>query len=175
VNGARDVRPEDKELLRRWRNQANVARWMYNDHEISVEEHERWFSHAMADGTRRYWILTCEDRNVGLINLYDISKKDLRAYFAIYIADESVRGRGVGTFAQRFLQREAFETFGMNKLCCEVFASNEAALRLYRSCGFVDEGRLRQHVRKGGEFHDVLALAMLKSDWLAAIAGKDAP
>ena len=36
----------DRDRLLAWRNQPEVARWMYSDHVISPDEHARWFAAA---------------------------------------------------------------------------------------------------------------------------------
>ena len=59
--------------------------------------------------SRRYWIIELEGPPVGLANLYDISVLHRRAYWAFYLASPEVRGRGVGSFAERFVIRHAFE------------------------------------------------------------------
>ena len=58
-----------------------------------------------------------------------------------------------------------FGTLGLNKLCCEVLAENEAVWRLHESFGFQREALLRQHVWKGGRMHDVIGLGLLAGDW----------
>ena len=44
----RDVTDADRDRLRDWRNQPDVARWMYTDAVIGPEDHARWFAAALA-------------------------------------------------------------------------------------------------------------------------------
>ena len=37
--------------------------------------------------------------------------------------------------------------------------------------GFAEEGRMRRHIRKGDTWLDVVALAMLRDEWLAVKPG----
>lgn len=150
-----------------WRNLPDIARWMYTDHEITVPEHARWLAGAINQSDRRYWIIELDGRPVGLTNLYDIRLDHLRAYWAIYLADPSVRGRGVGSSAQRLVMRYAFEELGLERLCCEALAANEDAIRMYERHGFRVEGTLRQHIRKGSERVDVVTLGLLLDEWAA--------
>ena len=39
----RDVEHKDKEMIRNQRNLPEVAKYMYTDHFITLEEHEKWF------------------------------------------------------------------------------------------------------------------------------------
>jgi RimJ/RimL family protein N-acetyltransferase len=59
----------DKRRLHGWRNAPELARWMYSDHEISPEEHERWYAEALSDRSRRYWIVEVDGTPAGLVNV----------------------------------------------------------------------------------------------------------
>ena len=76
------------------------------------------------------------------------------------VADEW-RGRGVGTA----LVAGAIDwarSQGLHKVTLGVFPHNDAAIALYRKFGFVEEGRLRNHIRRAnGELWDVIELGLL--------------
>lgn len=163
----RDVRAEDKEMIRRWRNLPDIRKYMYTDHEISPEEHAAWFAGLEGDETRRYWVITLDGEDVGLLYLYDIDRRNKRCYWGFYVASPSTRGRGVGSFVEYFTLRHVFDELGFHKLCCEVLTSNPPVIAMHKSFGFAQEGFYRQHIYKGGEFVDVVALAMLKEEWEA--------
>jgi len=44
-------------------------------------------------------------------------------------------------------------------------SENERALRCYRACGFVEEGRLRQHEWQNGRYLDTVCMGVLRSEW----------
>jgi len=161
----RGVRAEDSERLLAWRNLPEVARWMYSDHVISREEHDRWFAGLAADPTRQYWIIELDGEPVGLANLVDISTPNRKASWAYYLASPSVRGRGIGAWVEVFVLDHVFRTLGLNKLCCEVLADNEAVWKMHESFGFQREALYRDHIWKGGQPHDVVGLALLAADW----------
>jgi UDP-4-amino-4,6-dideoxy-N-acetyl-beta-L-altrosamine N-acetyltransferase len=151
--------------VREWRNLPEIRHYMYTDHTISEQEHAKWFGMALNDRTRRYWIIELDGAPVGLANLYDIRPDHKRAYWAFYLASPEVRGRGVGSFSERFVIRYAFEELGLEKLCCEVLATNASVVRMHQRYGFVVDGTLRQHVIKEGTRVDVIALSLLRADW----------
>jgi putative acetyltransferase len=71
-------------------------------------------------------------------------------------ADE--RGRGVG----RSLMESALEWakgVGIEKVVLSVYPHNDAAIRLYRSFGFAEEGRLARHSRKSYGYEDEILMA----------------
>jgi UDP-4-amino-4,6-dideoxy-N-acetyl-beta-L-altrosamine N-acetyltransferase len=154
--------------VREWRNLPEIAAYMYTDHQISEEEHARWFGNAINDPTRRYWIIELEGAPVGLANLYDISTAHRRAYWAFYLASPEVRGRGVGAFAERFVMRHTFVDLDLEKLCCEVLATNAAVVKMHQRYGFQVDGTLRSHVVKVGERLDVVTMSLLRDDWASS-------
>jgi RimJ/RimL family protein N-acetyltransferase len=71
------------------------------------------------------------------------------------------RGRGVGTA----LVEAAIEwsrSHGLHKLALGVFPHNQAAIALYRKCGFTEEGRLVSHIRRSnGQLWDLIEMGLL--------------
>jgi UDP-4-amino-4,6-dideoxy-N-acetyl-beta-L-altrosamine N-acetyltransferase len=168
----RDVEPQDRERLLTWRNSPAVSAYMYSDHLISREEHDRWFDGMAADERRAYWMIEMDGAPVGLANLYDIDRRNGRCAWAYYLAEPQVRGRGVGSFVEWTMIERVFGPLGLHKLWCEVLESNEAVWKLHQSFGFRIEARFRQHVYKSGEALDVLGLGLLKNDWTEARPGQ---
>lgn len=161
----RDAGPADRDRLLDWRNQPDVARWMYTDHVISPAEHDRWFTAALADPSRRYWIIELDGEPVGLANLSDISRANRKCAWAYYLASPSVRGKGVGAFVEFWVIEHVFGTLGLDKLCCEVLVENEAVWKIHESFGFQREALYRHHVWKAGRPLDVVGLGLLAQDW----------
>jgi ribosomal protein S18 acetylase RimI-like enzyme len=80
------------------------------------------------------------------------------ASLSIAVAADA-RGRGIG----RRLMEEAIswsKRVGIEKLVLSVYPHNEAAISLYRSFGFVDEGRLARHSRKSYGYEDEILMAV---------------
>lgn len=161
----RDVRVDDKEAIYQWRNSPDVARYMYTDHHITEVEHEHWFQNALKDPRRKYWIIMYDREAIGLVNLYDIDEKNRRCFWAFYISSQNVRGKGTGSFVEYQIMKYVFEDLEYNKLCCEVLSFNQSVIDMHKSFGFREEGIYRQHMLKNGKYADVVALAMLKSEW----------
>jgi len=80
------------------------------------------------------------------------------ASLSIAVAADA-RGRGIG----RRLMEEAIawsKREGVEKLVLSVYPNNEAAISLYRSFGFIDEGRLARHSRKSYGYEDEILMAV---------------
>jgi UDP-4-amino-4,6-dideoxy-N-acetyl-beta-L-altrosamine N-acetyltransferase len=162
------ITPDDSARVLAWRNSPQVSAYMYSDHQIGRDEHDRWFSAALAASDRRYWIIEMDGEPVGLANLARIDPANRRCEWAYYLGEASTRGRGLGSQIEYIVLRHVFEALGLNKLWCEVLLDNEGVWKLHESFGFVREALYRQHVFKDGRFQDVVGLGMLSSDWAAA-------
>ncbi|HEX4184095.1 MAG TPA: UDP-4-amino-4,6-dideoxy-N-acetyl-beta-L-altrosamine N-acetyltransferase [Caulobacteraceae bacterium] len=158
----------DSDRLLDWRNRPEVAAYMYTDHHISQEEHARWFAGALAAADRRYWIIGLDGEPVGLANLAGIDATRRRCEWAYYLAEPSVRGRGVGAAVEFIVIDHVFGALGLHKLWCEVLVENEAVWKLHESFGFRREALYRDHVWKAGRFQDVVGLGLLAEDWAQA-------
>ena len=158
---------EDATRVLAWRNLPEVSTYMYTDHPISEAEHAGWFAQVLQDESRRYWIIELDGQPVGLANLYDISPHHKRAYCGSYLASKALRGRGLGTAAERLLVRHAFVDLGLDKLCTEVLSGNETGVKVHARCGFQTDGVLREHVLKGGLRRDVVVMSLLRAEWAA--------
>lgn len=163
----RPMTPADKTMVYVWRNRPEVARYMYSDHTITAEEHERWFASVLCDSRKRYWIIVHSGEDLGLACLTAIDPPNRRASWAFYLADPDQRGKALGGFVEYAVLEHAFDELGLHKLCCEVLAANRTVLSLHERFGFRQEGVLREHVFKGGEFHDVICLAITRPEWEA--------
>lgn len=161
----RDVIEEDRERLLAWRNSPEVATYMYSDHPIGRDEHDRWFDSIPGRRDRRYWIIEVNDEPVGLVNLADIDATHRRCAWAYYLASPNVRGLGVGSYVEYWAIEHVFNQLGFNKLWCEVLLSNEAVWKLHELYGFQREALFRDHVIKGGRPADVVGLGLLARDW----------
>ncbi len=54
---------------------------------------------------------------------------------------------------------------GLHRIALFVFEFNERAVRAYKRCGFVIEGRARESIWRDGRWWDELAMSVLESDW----------
>lgn len=83
------------------------------------------------------------------------------------IGRKNLLGQGYGREALSLLQKFAFETLNLNRLELEVYDFNERGRRCYASCGFKEEGRLRQKMFKNGKYCDVIVMSVLAEEYRA--------
>ena len=84
------------------------------------------------------------------------------------------QGQGLGRACVRRLKRMAFADLKAHRFWLDVKSLNERALALYRSEGFVEEGRLRESVRLLGEgvdgYDSLVVMSMLDREFQARLA-----
>jgi RimJ/RimL family protein N-acetyltransferase len=75
--------------------------------------------------------------------------------------------RGYGTEAAEAVMRWGFEVRGLHRIFAAYFTRNEASGRIMRKLGMTYEGTLRQHVKKWGEYLDIVFYGILRDEWSA--------
>ncbi|MFD7898868.1 GNAT family N-acetyltransferase [Streptomyces sp. NPDC059743] len=75
------------------------------------------------------------------------------------------RGKGYAAEAVVMLLRFMFAERRFHKCQARIFAHNQASLALHRQLGFVEEGRLRDHVFFAGGYHDLVMTGMLADEF----------
>ena len=73
--------------------------------------------------------------------------------------------RGYCTEAAHAVLRCGFATLQLNRVQAHHFSHNPASGRVMQKAGMRHEGHLRRHVKKWGEFYDVEAYGILRSEF----------
>ena len=158
----RPITLEDTPLIVRWRSDPQVYGTLFRQEPITEERHRQWLREMVLSGKCDQFIIVdkAQNRSVGTVFLKEIDREHLRAEYAIFIGEETARGRGVGSEAARLMTDYGFQQLGLNRIYLYVFASNVRAIASYRSAGFREEGCLREHYHyKNGSFADVLMMS----------------
>ena len=83
------------------------------------------------------------------------------------------KGQGYGRTCVRLLAQMAFRDLGAHRFWLDVKSANARALALYRSEGFVEEGRLRESVRSGAGWDSLIVMSLLASEHAALVEARD--
>ena len=75
--------------------------------------------------------------------------------------------KGYGTEAMSWMLDWAFLTAGLHRVELTVYEWNERAQKVYQRLGFVDEGRKRESLWKGGRWWDTIFMGILAREWEA--------
>nr|WP_223155203.1 UDP-4-amino-4,6-dideoxy-N-acetyl-beta-L-altrosamine N-acetyltransferase [Alkalibacillus aidingensis] len=147
-----------------WRNSKHVRQAMYTDHFITPEEHRQWFERVKQDDHKLVWLFTYRDEPIGLVNLTSLDRQHRRCYWGFYMG-ELKAPRGAGTAMGILAIDKIFQEQKLHKICAEVIEMNQKSLNYHQKLGFHIEGRLKDHIIKNHQYHDVLTLALFADYW----------
>ena len=105
------------------------------------------------------------NRLIGSCAFSQVDGENGSAMFHITIGEKDAWGRGYGTEATQLMLDHAFGTLGLHRIALTVFEFNERAIRAYRRCGFLVEGRARESIWRDGRWWDEIAMSVLASEW----------
>ena len=80
------------------------------------------------------------------------------------VLQPAMQGAGLGRSCLRQLAQIAFRDLGAHRFWLDVKGRNVRAQALYRSEGFVEEGRLRESVKVPGGFDALIVMSMLADE-----------
>ncbi|GIO70277.1 hypothetical protein J21TS3_50980 [Paenibacillus cookii] len=89
-----------------------------------------------------------------------------RCTVGIGIGNKDFWGQGWGSDALKALIRYVFQTMNLRRVQLETWGGNARAIRAYEKCGFVIEGRLREHSYIDGQYVDTIVMGLLREDFL---------
>ena len=119
------------------------------------QEHDVWFA---IDAGQRF---------IGQCTLQRFDPAGQTCQLGISIGDKDYWGRGYGRDAVEQLLKYAFRLRNMRRVWLGTSETNERAQRCYRACGFIEEGRLRQHSWTDNRYEDEVLMGVLRTEWEA--------
>jgi RimJ/RimL family protein N-acetyltransferase len=135
---------------------ASEGRWIATELPFDREARRKRYAASIAADDAEMFVAVLDGRIVGTLGMNGLGRTELGMYVA-----SDMRGRGIG----RALMGAAIEwarSKGVYKITLDVWPHNEAALRLYRSFGFEEEGYLRSHYRRrSGELWDAVLMGLV--------------
>ena len=159
--GLRAVEPEDVEFIYDCERDPSNARWSDYRAPFSKAQLQTYALTYDADpfraGQLRLIIETGEGNAAGILDLYDISEKDSKAYVGICIHPR-YRNIGIAKEALKELNELARERLGLKKLVAKISSKNPAAIQLFKKDGYREIALLPEWHRIGTDYHDMLLL-----------------
>lgn len=156
----RAVEPEDADFM--YEVESDPAAWKYSDYvaplsrELLRQYALTYDADPLRSGQIRF-IAEGSGKPIGIVDLFDISARHLRADTGIYIATE-YRDDGVGVTALNLLKQYSKERLGLHQLNASVSKLNEGALRCYKKAGFIETGTRPEWWRTDDGYEDVVLL-----------------
>ncbi len=163
-----EIRPSDKPALVEHLNDKEIYdRTLRIPYPYTDTNAEEWLAiiakTTQQQGRAVNWaIRNAEDQLIGACGFNDFQMgKSHRAEIGYWLA-KPFWGQGIMTAVVRRACQYAFEEFGLVKIIAQVNATNPASARVLEKCGFEQEGYLRKHFLKDGQFLDVRLFGLLR-------------
>ena len=134
-----------------------------DEFDYSVDDERKMLADSLAADNSLFLVALAGQELVGELTCKVNSRR--RAQSHVATLGMSVRSdwrhKGIGAKLMERAIEWARQSNTIKRLQLQVFATNEPAIRLYKKCGFVQEGILRKAVFRHGKFHDDLVMALL--------------
>ena len=164
----RSVEREDLETLWRFWNDLDVELAGGGDPPlpISLERMRARFEREAreTDRDKADFVIEADGACIGQCGLFNIDTAARHCELGITIGVKEYWGRGYGREAVRLLLDYAFRVRNLRRVWLEVHAANERAIRAYKACGFIEEGRMREHVWLAGRYVDNVIMGVLREE-----------
>jgi diamine N-acetyltransferase len=122
---------------------------------------------TLTDPNESHWIVedTTTRERVGYAILLGLQDPDQCILLKRVVITQPGKGYGRSVLPQ--LLDKAFGELAAHRVWLDVMEDNHRARSLYRSLGFVEEGRLRECVKIGDQFVSMWLMSILRSEFLA--------
>ena len=105
---------------------------------------------------------------VGHISLGGISARDRAGRITrVLVGNTTERRRGICQGMVKALLRIGFEDLKLHRISLGVYDFNQAAVNCYLKCGFQREGLLRDVVKHGDDYWNLIEMGILEDEWRA--------
>jgi len=98
---------------------------------------------------------------VGSVSLWNINWIHQRSGIGIWILP-TFWERGIGTKTITLIKIIGFNHLNLNRIEAHIVIKNDRSLKMFKKCGFVEEGTLSGYLNIDGVFQDALVVACIK-------------
>ncbi|OSM01936.1 putative N-acetyltransferase GCN5 [Magnetofaba australis IT-1] len=163
------MRQADAAITQSWRNDPVVRHNTLGFRfPITQEREEVWFERILRDTgqNRADFAIECvaDDALVGMTHLCEIDWIARHARLGVVIGEAARQGQGYAAEALGLLFDYAFNILNLRRIHLQVASYNRRALALYARLGFIEEGRLREHVYLDDGYHDLILMGLMRAD-----------
>jgi RimJ/RimL family protein N-acetyltransferase len=169
----RSIEPEDYLASHRWRNDHHLMRAVFERARfVSRETERKWVLRAIEENesgkaVRLAICMKQDDQLIGYTYLLGIDRENRSCETALLIGERAHQGRGLAAEAGYLTLQHAFLDLDMNRVFARLQTDQLAVIKIAEQLGATKEGVLRQAIRKGGQYHDVIIYSFLREDFLA--------
>lgn len=146
----------------KWLNNPNVNRFVGDEvgQKTNLKKAKEWFADYQKVKNKKFFTICDDFKPIGFMGLSNISKHNKNADLFIAIGEDNYHGKGIGKIAVKWIINYGFNKLKLHKINLGVIKDNVPAINLYKSLGFITEGKMKEEVFYKGKFHDFLSMAI---------------
>jgi RimJ/RimL family protein N-acetyltransferase len=139
--------------------------FQFSTDNITIESVNKYINDAQDTSCNMHLAITNdEDEYLGTISLKSIDNEAKNAEYAISLCKKA-HGTGVAFKSTKEILRIAFEDLNLHRVYLNVIEENERANNFYKKCGFVFEGKFREHLDIRGDLKNLNWYSLLKEEF----------
>ncbi|MDP3043149.1 MAG: GNAT family protein [bacterium] len=146
----------------KWLSNPNVNRFVGDEmgQKTNLKKEKEWFANYQKAKNKKFFTICDDSMPIGFMGLSNISKPNKNADLFIAIGEDDYHGKGIGKTAMEWIIDYGFNKLKLRKINLGVIKDNIPAVNLYKSLGFITEGKMKEEVFYKGKFHDFLSMAI---------------
>ncbi len=129
------LRAQDAELVRQWRNDSKISRFMFYKGEITPAMQQEWFT-SIDNEQNFFFLIEYHGETVGLINISSIDWEERTAYTGLFIYNDAYLGSDVPVSASLAMLDVFFLLFNLQVVYAKVKGDNPVAHKYNTCLGF---------------------------------------
>ena len=125
------------ELYRGWENDPAICMDMayFKPYVYSPEKTDRYFD-SRQESSRILFAILSDGSVIGELQLKNIDRDKKECTLSIHLQNDSVKGKGYGTEAERLAVRYAFDVIGMDTVYADTVLKNRRSQHVLEKAGF---------------------------------------
>ncbi|GIK64820.1 MAG: N-acetyltransferase [Chloroflexota bacterium] len=158
-----------EDYTRQWAFENDPQLWFWDGGTPEPTSLERLLAQVDADkddSDEVSFAIEADGQYIGHCSLHEFDAVHRHCEISVEIGDTAYQGRGYGREVVGLLLDYAFNHRNLHRVWLKTHSANERAIRCYRACGFVEEGRLRQHLFVQGRWVDRIYMGLLRDEYL---------
>ena len=158
------VEEGDLSFLKEMRSDPVVVESLCTFALLNDARQKKWFESLQGDSSKCYLIFEIlADTQWNKVGMARITEIDPVNRSACVGADIHVdyRGKGLARELYKKIFELCFSYYNLHRVWLLVLDTNHTALHLYKSLGFVEEGRQREAILRHGKCHDYIMMSFI--------------
>lgn len=152
-----DMTFDEKKMVLSWRNHPEIKKWMYNNDDISLQNHLAYIESLNNSLDKLYFLVKKDSNYIGVIDFTSINKEKKSSEFGLY-ANASSKIPGVGRILESICINYAFDILKISVLKLEVFSDNIQVRNLHKKFHF------QETIRKIVNNKEVICMELKNED-----------